>query len=397
MKRFVFVLFAFVFALAPAGALFAQSDPADVFCGDLAEEDCALLVDAAAADQEVAEGAYDMVFDFELNGVPNAPMDDLAFTWMQTARYRMNPGLADAMMGMEEMDPMMMADMDTLTELMTAVVENVDTHQDFTVQLSDEIAGMLSEQVGFPLPEEINLGLVIVDGIGYVNLDDIAVLVPDAEGLTGWVGTELAPVLAEILAQAAEDPDFQEAMAPLAMAIGGSMAGSQMADEQAEALEAFQSVERGRDADIDGEEAAVFSSDFDFVSFISSPIFFTMLTEQLAMMGDDAPSAAELQQVQFMMPMIAPMLFGGLNFAADQYVGLDSGYTLRTETALNWDLSSLAGLAAMTGDPSMAESLPSYFGYSLVVDSYDQNDVGDIEAPADAVVVDADMLVDSMQ
>lgn len=387
------LVLAFLVALLPAAPLFAQAAD-EVFCGDLEAEDCAILEDAAMADKEVTEGAYQMDLSVLLEGVPNAPFDDFAFDAVLSSLYSTDPMLSEEVQALAEAGQEA-ADVDMLAQLLGALVEGVDTYQTISVMFPADVAEVLGAQMGAPLPEEMSVSYAIVDGMGYVDLDSLAESFPEAEGLTGWIGTELGPVLDELLAQIAEDPEMQAALAPAFMGVGGGLAGQQMAAEQAEALADFMDIQRLEDMTVEGEDVAVFETTFDFVALASSPVFMDMVAQQLEMMGEDAPSTAELAQVQFMMPMIAPMIFGGLDYTITNYISLDSGYTLLGELVFDWDLSTLAGLAAMAGE-DLGE-LPSFFGMNVAVFSFNQNDVGELEAPEGAMVVPAESIVASMQ
>ena len=391
MKRLfaLALVLAVMVALLPAAPVFAQGAD-DVFCGDLSSEDCTILEDAAMADKESHEGAYDMTLDIELDGVPNAPFDTFAFTLNLSSVYRVDPDAAaelEAMSGME-IDP---GDTDTVSKIVTTLINGVNTYQSLNIQFPPDVAEALGAQMGAPLPADITVNYAIVDGIGYLDLDSVAASFPEAEGLTGWVGTELAPIIEEAMAQAADNPDAQSAMAPAMM----GMAGQQMAEQQKEVFQQFTSIQRLDDEVVDGADTAVFESTFDFAAFASDPAFFEIVGQQLAAMGEDAPSPADLAQIQFMMPMIAPMLFGGLDFTTTEYIDLESGYTTLGELTFAWDLSTLGSLAAMAGQD--ASGLPSFFGMWVTVDSADQGDAGDIEAPEGAMVVPAESIVASMQ
>ncbi|MEZ4559500.1 MAG: hypothetical protein R2854_24200 [Caldilineaceae bacterium] len=342
------------------------------------------------ADKESHEGAYDMTLDVELDGVPNAPFDTFAFTVNLSSVYRVDPDAAaelEAMNGME-IDP---SDTETVAKIVTTLVNGVNTYQSLNIQFPPDVADALGAQMGAPLPADITVNYAIVDGIGYLDLDSVAASFPEAEGLTGWVGTELAPIIEEALAQAADNPDAQSALAPAMM----GMAGQQMAEQQKEVFQQFSDIQRLDDEVVDGADTAVFESTFDFVSFASDPAFFELVGQQLAAMGEDAPSPADLAQAQFMMPMIAPMLFGGLDFTTTEYIDLETGYTTLGEMTFAWDLSALGNLAAMAGQDM--SGLPSFFGMWVTVDSSDQGDAGDIEAPEGAMVVPAESIVASMQ
>ena len=100
------------------------------------------------------------------------------------------------------------------------------------------------------------------------------------------------------------------------------------------------------DDEIDGEAAAVFSTIFDFVEFASSDVFVDYVAAQAAMaeqMGMEAVSEDDLAEMEEMMPMVAPMLFGGLDYEVQQAISLETGYTLATDVVMDWDLSFADG------------------------------------------------------
>lgn len=394
MKKLVWILLVAVLALMPAGALFAQDAP-PVLCGDLEAEDCEILETAAAADSEVTEASYDFEINFELSDIPELPFEQLAFNWVQQATYVTDPALSDKITAyVETLDADAMGDVSVLSDVLSMVIGGVDTQQAFVITLADETASLLSSEMGMPIPTEFGLEYALIDGVIYVNVSDLAEFIPELAGMPfqGWVGTELAPILDLVLAEVAADPEAMAAMGPIGAAIAGGMGSASTASGQPEAFDQFVSVTRLDDDEIDGEPVAVFETVFDFVEFASSPEFIEYVKEQVAMaemMGADAPSEADIEEMEEMMPQIAPMVFEGLNYSLRQAIGEESGYTLETDSLMEWDLSSVMAMAD-AGDSS------AYFGFSMETNTYDQNNVGSIEPPEGAFVVPAQMLLSMM-
>jgi hypothetical protein len=397
MKKFVWLFLAMSLALIPVGSVFAQDAP-PVFCGDLADEDCILLEDAAALDSEVTSGAYDFVVDVEVVGIPGMPVEEIAFSWVQESIYALDPNLEEDMMAyLEGLDADSMADIDVLSDVLTMAIDGADTEQAFEITIGADTASLLSSEMGMPIPTEIGLHYALVDGIIYVNISELAAYVPELAGLPiqGWVGTELAPLLDVALAQMAADPNAMASMAPFTAALAGGAAGSSMTSEQLAFFEPFVDVQRLRDDAIDGEPIAVYSTVFDFIDFASSDEFVDYVAAQAAMaeqMGMEAISEDDLAEMEEMMPMVAPMLFGGLDYEVQQAISLDSGYTIATAAAMNWDLASLLAMAESDGESAMSDSeAVLYFG--METNKYGQNEVDEVPAPQGAFVLPAEMLM----
>ena len=397
MRKFVWLFLAMLLAVIPVGSVFAQDAP-PVLCGELDEEDCMILEDAAAADSEVTSGAYDFSIDFEIAGIPGMPVEQIALSWVQESVYALDPNLEKDMMAyLEELDADSMGDVEVLSEVLNMAIDGADTEQAFEITISDDTASLLSSEMGMPIPTKIGLHYALVDGIIYVNISELAAYVPELAGLPiqGWVGTELAPLLYVALAQIAADPSAMASMGPASAALAGGAAGSTMTSEQLAIFEPFVDVQRLKDEEIDGEPAAIFSTVFDFIEFASSDVFIDYVAAQAAMaeqMGMEAVSDDDLAEMEEMMPMVAPMLFGGLDYEAQQAVGIDSGYTLATAVGMDWDLSSLLAMAESDGESAMSDS-EAVFYFGMETNKYGQNEVDGVPAPQGAFVLPAEMLM----
>jgi hypothetical protein len=168
------------------------------------------------------------------------------------------------------------------------------------------------------------------------------------------------------------------------------------------AFEKFMTIERSEDDEIDGAAVAVFTTKLDLLAFLSSPEFVELVKGLAASgaLGEDAPSAADLDQTLGMLGLMGPMLFQGLTAESTTAVSIDEpNYILRTSNLFSWDLTSLLQMAAMSGAVP-ADQLPSGRSSINISTEVVNSDIGGeqmIEAPADAQIVPAEAMMQPAQ
>jgi hypothetical protein len=408
MRRILLVLTLVVALLALPAAAFAQDAPIlpPVPCGDLSEEDCAILQDSQAASMELF--AYDATlnFDFALTDVPDLPQD-ISFGFVSDGSFSFSPEFLaqamefQAMMQENDMsDPMAM--MEQSMDIGMAFYDQAAFDMVWDVTLSDDVAALLSQQAGVTIPTELNLPLRLVDGFFYANLDDVAQIVP---GLSGWIGFDMVGFLEASMDQTMAM--MEEGMSEMDPATMGAMMGSgtAMNPELQAAVEANTMVERLDDATVNGADVATFLHTFDFGGFLSDPAVIGMLVDQLQaqvatqnMMSEDALPLTEedIAMVAEMVPMLAPMLLSGLEWETVNTIGLDDLFVYTTDTSVSWDLGQLIGMAgAMMGDASAAGQQSDAF-FSLDVAAENSNFNGDVtvEAPEGAMIIPLDQMLE---
>ena len=79
-----------VLIVASAVPAFAQDMPAP-FCGDLSDEDCAILSDSQDASLAVESFSNLVDVNIYFAGVPGLPADELAFNYNQEGTYSLEP------------------------------------------------------------------------------------------------------------------------------------------------------------------------------------------------------------------------------------------------------------------------------------------------------------------
>jgi hypothetical protein len=145
-------------------------------------------------------------------------------------------------------------------------------------------------------------------------------------------------------------------------------------------------------------DVAVFTTKMDILSLISSPEFIDLVSglAESGALGEDAPSAADLEQALTMLSFMGPMLFQGLVSESTTAVSLDEpNYIVAQTTLFSWDLSGLLQMAAMTG-ALPADQMPSgasliEFETSVVNSAF--NEPQTINAPADALIIPAESMM----
>ncbi len=405
MRRILLVLTLLVALLAMPAAAFAQEMP-PVPCGDLSEDDCALLQDSRAANMEVNSYDASVNFDFSLTGLPNLPQD-ISFGVVSDGSFYFSPEFMQQAKDFQAMmqeddgsDPMAMMEQSMNMGMMFYDEAAFDMTWD--ISLSDEVATLLSQQAGVAIPTELNLPLRLVDGFFYANLDDVGQIVP---GLSGWIGFDMVGFLEASMDQTMTA--LEEGVNSMDPATMGAMMGSgtAMNPELQAAVDANTMVERLDDATVDGVDVAQFAWSFDLGGFLAEPAVIDMLMQQISaqmeMQAAVDPGAApmtdaDIQMVAEMVPMLAPMLLSGLEWETNSAIGLDDLYVYNTESNVYWDLGSTIGMAgAMMGDPS-ASGVASDAAFSLDVSAVNSNFNSDveIEAPEGAQIIPLEQMLE---
>lgn len=391
--------------LASFSTAFAQAEP---FCGDLSAEDCELLTVAARNMSGVTSYQASAEYRGVLAGLPGLGVEEAAVTVTVDGAFAYGESAIAAAAAL--------AGVQTQEDLAALMSESPEVLVDFyngwsfdlamVVDISEALAEALSAEIGIPVPTLFSIPVKLVDGILYVNLTDVAPLLEGGEALAGWLGFELAP----LLEAAAEQGLFEAAAMQMEMdpsmladspenaALAGALFGVQAALSDPTAFEKYMKVSRGADDVINGMEVAVFTTEMDILSFISSPEFIDLVSSlaESGALGEDTLSAADLEQALTMLSFMGPILFQGLVLESSTAVSLDEpNYVVAQTTLFSWDLSSLLQMAATTGTLP-ADQMPSgasliEFATSVVNSAF--NEPQTIDAPADALIIPAESMM----
>ncbi|MCU0465111.1 MAG: hypothetical protein MUF38_11140 [Anaerolineae bacterium] len=249
MMRKMMVAMLMAAMLLVSGVSMAQTE---VACGGLSEADCAILTQSAEAMAGVTSATF--VMDFVIDTGDQGAMTIAADGSYNTAELAAFD--AEALASLNSADP---------TVALT-VLKDVIAAFDGTLNLT--ISG--SPEIG--LPADVNVSLVLVDGIGYMNFAQLAALAGadgdqmlTAFGITEWAGLELVGAIDMLGGMAGDMGDM-----------GAATPDVEASEAAAEAALNYITVARG--ADVDGE--AVFTTTIDLAGLINDPAFADIMAAQ---------------------------------------------------------------------------------------------------------------------
>ncbi len=361
-KIVVLLLLALAFSVLVPATL--AQDATEVFCGDLAAEDCALLEQSTQAMADVTSGVASFNLTIDVQNIPDVP--SLTISLDGAASYNVDAAAIEAATPAEGAE---LSAEETLALISTALGA-FDGELSLTLTLPAELAA----EAGIPA-SVIPLELALVDGIGYINFDTIDPLVGGMlaqQGMSGWGGINFIDVLTQVVA---ENPEM---LGQLDMATSTT----EMTDlTQYEALADYINISRS--ADVDG--AAVFVTNIDFGGVVSDPAFQDLLVESMQTAGETI-SEAELQQNLGILQVLGQQSTMTLTQSIDPATGyLNSG-----EFNLNIDLTSLMAASGQTSNGDAYLSIVGTIEYSGINSTT-------VEAPANATIAPSEMIIGALQ
>lgn len=381
--------------LGTFGTAFAQ-DMMEPFCGDLAEEDCALLQDSQAAMMEVTSYTASATYDAMVSGIPGLPADEINVNVAVDGAFAFDDAALEAAAAYAGKDQM--AVMEMLSEdaqPLADLLNGMSFDLTLSAELTPELAEALTMQAGMTIPASASVGLIMLDGVLYADLSEFA----DLGAPEGWIGVPLGELTqAQIDAGVFEQAAAQMDPANLDPTTAATLGLQSMLMGQGEAFQQYMSVMRGEDAEVgDGQAGAVFDTSVDVASLVAGPEFSEMimaLAEAGAFEGSGL-SAADIEANLPMVGMMAPMIFADLIIGNSVTIGTEDLYVYNTSTEFSWDLAGLIQMAAMSGalPAEIDASAPIALSLTTNVDNADFNVEQTIEAPADAMMIPVESLM----
>lgn len=383
---------------------FAQSDfsplPAP-FCGELSETDCQLLTDSQEAMRYLSSMKSSITIASGLTGLLDFADEDMTFTMVMDITMHLDPALNEAMrismMGMVE-DPA--SSMQDINELIVEFYETLGMDMDMQMSLPRMIRDAIEADEGLAFPETLTMRTRMVDGYAYIDMDALADSFPDlradleAEGLSGWLGFDMATQLARDMRGA--DGEFDESTV---QALQMSLLFNQwMVDEPTRALiEPYIAVERLADEERNGEAVAVFSTSLDLARLVTNRDFTQLLrrtAEMLISASGEPVNEQEMGMGILGIQMLTNMLARSFEFELLQVIGVDSAYAYDYNLFVQFDLSGLISLLAMTGEEIPAElmGVTPVFTFDMDASYSDLDAAPEIVAPEDAQIIPLDYM-----
>lgn len=279
------VLIALVFPVA-----FAHADSmADVFCGDLSQSDCQILLDNAAVMDDLNSFAVSVSMVFDVDS------DEPMRLFVQGN-------------GQFELDDESLA---TINEK-AAYVSEAEWGELAEIFLTSAKAVVWVEMTEFSDEEEVKseFQLLLKDGILVVSADALSALTgEDMTGMEGF-GIDLNDAIGELLTESGAMPEADSAE----MQELESLADSAMR------------ISRLADSDVSDVPVAVFKTDFDLNAF-----FALVSPEQLIAASKDLDDPRTLSEIMDSIEVG--------EFSVTQYIGLDDSYTYATDILVDMSMS----------------------------------------------------------
>jgi hypothetical protein len=380
MKRFsLMITLLLVLLFAISGPTFAQN--IGEFCGDLPEADCTLLTDSQTAMMEVTSASAQFDMAFSVSNIPDAPFDSLDFSLNGDGSFAVDPALMEMMHSIQDDPSALFSNPEAFSEWFTSFLNGVSGDLNLTLNIPADLAETFSSE-DMTIPQTISIGLRLVDGVGYVNLEDVAALMPDQGIPAGWMGVDLSQAW-ELAMQEEGFNQFSEMDPDMFQSYMGSFTDPAFLAE-------FMTIERVEDTEVAGQQAAVFLYTFDYGALFQSEAFQNMMQMQMEaaaeMSGEelDEDAQAEMEEA---MSMMGPM-FDDLNLEVREVIGLDDKYTHRTEIHMDWDMSAMMAMM----EPDSDTAAPTLV-FDMTITSSDFNSAPEVTAPEDATLIPLDSMM----
>ena len=403
MKKLLILFLALMLVLLPVGSIFAQDAGTPfVGCGDLSAEECAPLVEAWQGMEALQKGANDSTIILNVENVPGLPFDSLDIQIDRKGHFEADPALVKKLTDLQAMDRdklnQMMEDPAEFDKLLAALVAGLDTAQSMHISMPPELAQTLSEKAGMAIPPELDLNFVVKDGVLYVNLADIAGMVPQLAMFRGWVGFQLQPLMDFIMqklrdADTPVGPEILEFTPPGAGLVGMILAMQAPLNQHA-------LVQPPEDVKVDGKDALKYQVEMNFPGYMASPEFQNVigpLARDYAKKKGVELNDENINQIASVMTILAPVLLRDLKYNIDEVVGSNENVIYSLDGEFDWDTSGLLEtVAELQGSDKPLVDPPPKIDMKLQAD-YSDFDQGSVQAPQGAFVLPITMILSILE
>ncbi len=263
-----------------------------------------------------------------------------------------------------------------------AFLQNVLTNLNGNFKLTVTVPPELMQQADPSAPDSLTLDVRMVDGVGYLNLDELQPLLNDAT-MKGWYGLDFAGLVKGLLAQ---NPNLFDMTNMGAMA-GGSNPMDYMQQFQDPALLGqFLTITRTDDGSGD---TATFEMSIDFGALMSSPQMQDLMKQQMQAQGSTL-SEQEMQQALAM----SQQMFTGMTFTIDEVISTTDYYIQSINGEMNFDLSSIMNsVSAMSTTPMPTTTGAPTVNATFSVNYADFNSAPVTTAPENPTLLPYQMLL----
>lgn len=229
MSKRITIFIALTMLLTQMIAVQADSMEGDVFCGDLSNADCKILLDNAAAMDEVFAAAFSMTMDVQASG--DAPEDNMQLSGTGSGSMAVDPTLVGGIMATQA---------ETDADSMGAFVELLLTAMTGEMTLDMNIGSAEG-------PIDMTISLLLKDGVIAFNTGVMEELTGESMEGFEWFGVDVSGALDDVLMEAGLD----------------TMMGADEASSMEHEMMQAAAVARLADAEVAGIPVAVFETRMD--------------------------------------------------------------------------------------------------------------------------------------
>jgi hypothetical protein len=359
----------FVLLAALLGVPLMVSAQPMVFCGDLAESDCAILTGAQTAMATNQSGSFDININLTISDIEGFN-DPLIFNLSGTGAYS---GNLSSVMSSSNMPMQSMTDPAAMVEMLGDVLGSFSGELDLRLTVPQTFAGMLGEDSSGGIPLQLRL----VDGVGYLNFEPLRELL-GAQGNQlpqGWGGIDLVGVITSL-----SESGMLESMAQT-----GIDSEQMQAFTNPDFMNQFATITRAQDTTLeDGTNAAVFNTSVDYGALAASQEFNQLMQQSMEAQGSNL-TQEEMESASAMMAEA----FQNITLNSTTFIDLANSQVVRQETTA---VINLQGLLGAMGDEEDAASAPT-LTLQATANYGGFNEPQNIAAPEGAMVLTADDLM----
>lgn len=335
--RKMLVLAVVIALLSISSIASAQTMP--VICGGLGEADCAILQQSQQAMLTLTSADVALDMSFTMTGMPDMP-NGVSMGLSGTGAFA---GDLSAVQGSPDAMAAMMSDPQAYAQFLQTALGAFDGELNLLLSLPQDLTGGM-------INGDLPINLRLVDGVGYIDFDSLATVLPAeaTEGMpTGWGGLDLVEAVGALMQQVT-------AMGGMMMPMDESAAAS-MYDPAF--LEQFITITRLPDETAaDGAAVAVFETVIDYAGLMNSPEIQAMMQQQMEAAGAGA-SAPDMSMMSAM--------FETMDLSVISRVGTSDFFVRSTDVSFSWDMSSMGAMMGEAASSSAAPVMSFSMGFDL--------------------------------
>ncbi|MCB9156050.1 MAG: tetratricopeptide repeat protein [Caldilineaceae bacterium] len=418
-RRFALLLILALFCTSAPPAIHAQ-EAAPLYCAALTADDCALLTAAHEQMRTLHSVTAKSHVDFAASNIPDAPFESLTLTLDQQTAQSLSTEALAALLELRQIaqtEPqLLMAEPQRLLDFYAAFLTGANVDSTLQLRVSEDVVRLIEqaaaeegEPIPFPLPNQVEFGTRLIDGTLYVNLSNVAALLP---GLTAtgdiWFGVELAPVFDLAFKAALADADFNDmgdAEAELfaqilgasASSAGGPLVTTLAALPFGAQVLPFLNIERVQNGQVNGGATARFRTTVNYAALLADPTVQELIAQLIRDpdFGGQEMDEMKMARTLVLIQQFGPTVLETLGLELVEQIDLATGLFVQGELTVDWDVAQLAPLLAVAGLSSQNETQQLPIIKLNSTSTYgDQNADLVIEPPAAALIISTSELLD---